>query len=76
MWAILDMWQNVDILAAILDFETLMSFVYGFEKIYKWITEICYFEYQLSFGMQKKQKTFFSNIFMYSSHGIRTRCIE
>ena len=32
MWAILDMWQNVDILAAILDFETLMSFVYGFEK--------------------------------------------
>ena len=32
MWAILDMWQNVDILAAILDFETLMSFMYGFEK--------------------------------------------
>ena len=32
MWAILDMWQNVDILAAILDFETLMSFIYGFEN--------------------------------------------
>ena len=25
MWAILDMWQNVDILAVILDFEILMA---------------------------------------------------
>ena len=32
MWAILDIWQNVDIVAAIFDFETLMSFMHGFEN--------------------------------------------
>ena len=32
MWAILDMWQDVAILVAILDFETLMRFMYDFEN--------------------------------------------
>ena len=32
MWAILDIWQNVDIVVAIFDFETLMSFMHGFEN--------------------------------------------
>ena len=32
MWAILDMWQDVAILVTILDFETLMRFMYGFEN--------------------------------------------
>ena len=48
MWAILDMWQDVAILVASLDFEALMRFMYGFEN---YINELNVHQKHTNFGI-------------------------